>query len=206
MFEAWKMLLCGEMPVVEAGRLLGEEDTRLWRIVAHYVEEAQRLRDWSKVRRIMLDETSARRGHKYITSIVDADTRELPFMAEGRERAALAAFVEELRAHDGVPEQIELVSMDMSPAYRKGVREHLPRGALSLTAFISCRWPAKPWTMCERSCGMKARSLQADSGPCAEQLDALAGTTGATAAALQPIPEAGQGDDAAGELAGRAGR
>jgi transposase len=135
MFEAWAMLLCGEMPVVEAGRLLGEEDTRLWRIVAYYVEAAQRLRDWSKVRRIMIDETSARRGHKYVTSIVDADTRKLLFMAEGREGDALAAFVEELRAHGGLPEQIELVSMDMSPAYRKGVREHLPCARIVFDRF-----------------------------------------------------------------------
>jgi len=135
MFEAWTMLLCGEMPVVEAGRLLSEEDTRLWRIVAHYVEGAQRLRDWSKVRRIMIDETSSRRGHKYVTSIVDADTRELLFMAEGREGDAVAAFVEELRAHGGQPEQIELVSMDMSPAYRKGVREHLPCARIVFDRF-----------------------------------------------------------------------
>jgi transposase len=34
LFEAWAMLLSAEMPVCEAGRLPGEEDTRLWRLVA----------------------------------------------------------------------------------------------------------------------------------------------------------------------------
>ena len=63
MFEALAMLLCEEMPVQEAGRLLGEVDTRLWR-QADYVEEAQRRRDRSEVRRILVDETSARRGHR----------------------------------------------------------------------------------------------------------------------------------------------
>jgi transposase len=33
MFEAWAMLLCAAMPVQEAGELLDEEDTRLWRLV-----------------------------------------------------------------------------------------------------------------------------------------------------------------------------
>jgi transposase len=127
MFEAWAMLLCAEMPVQEAGRLLGEEDTRLWRLVAHYVEAAQARRSWAKVRRIMIDETSARRGHRYVTSVVDAETRELLFLTEGRESETLEVFVQELRAHGGVPEQIELVAMDMSPAYRKGVRQSLPK-------------------------------------------------------------------------------
>ena len=135
MFEAWAMLLCAEMPVQEAGRLLGESDTRLWRLVAHYVEAAQSQRDWSQVRRILLDETSARRGHRYVTNVVDADTRELLFMTEGRESAAVAAFVEELRAHGGTPEQIELVSMDMSPAYRKGVQLYLPAARIVFDHF-----------------------------------------------------------------------
>jgi transposase len=135
MFEAWAMLLCGEMPVQEAGRLLGENDTRLWRLVAHYVEAAQAARSWAQVRRLLLDETSARKGHRYVTNFVDADTRELLFMSEGREATAVAAFVAELRAHGGQPEQIELVSMDMSPAYQKGVRDHLPQARIVFDRF-----------------------------------------------------------------------
>jgi len=135
MFEAWAMLLCREMPVQEAGRLLDEEDTRLWRLVAHYVEAAQARRNWSKVRRLLIDETSARRGHRYVTSVVAADTRELLFLSEGREGAAIAAFVQELRAHGGTPEQIELISMDMSPAYRQGARQYLPRARIVFDRF-----------------------------------------------------------------------
>jgi len=135
LFEAWAMLLCGEMPVSESGRRLGEEDTRLWRLVSHYVEAAQRRRDWSKVRRLLIDETSARKGHRYVTSVVDADTRELLFLSEGREGEAVAAFVEELRAHGGRPEQIELVAIDMSPAYRKGLRQHLPHARVVFDHF-----------------------------------------------------------------------
>jgi transposase len=135
LFEALAMLLCGEMPVREAGRLLREEDTRLWRLVAHYVESAQRQRDWSGVRRLLLDETSARRGHRYVTNVVDAETRELLLTTEGRDAAAVAAFVQELKAHGGQPEQVELVAMDMSPAYRKGVREHLPQARIVFDRF-----------------------------------------------------------------------
>ena len=50
LFEAWVMLLCSEMPVQEAGRLLREQDTRLWRVLQHYVEQAQKKQSWSQVR------------------------------------------------------------------------------------------------------------------------------------------------------------
>jgi transposase len=135
MFEAWAMLLCTAMPVSEVGALLGEEDTRLWRLVQHYVEAAQARRSWSQVRQLMIDETSARRGHRYVTNVVDAQTRELLFLSEGRESEAVGAFVAELRAHGGEPEQIELVAMDMSPAYRKGVRQYLPKARIVYDRF-----------------------------------------------------------------------
>ncbi|RYD72590.1 MAG: ISL3 family transposase [Verrucomicrobiaceae bacterium] len=135
LFEAWAMLLCGEMPVQEAGRMLREQDTRLWRILQHYVEEAQTKQSWSKVRRILVDETSARRGHRYVSSVVDAEMRQLLFVAEGRGSEVLGQFVQELRAHGGEPGQIELVAMDMSPSYIKGAREHLPKARVVFDHF-----------------------------------------------------------------------
>lgn len=135
LFEAWAMLLCGEMPVQEAGRMLREQDTRLWRILQHYVEEAQRKQSWSQVRRILVDETSARRGHRYVSSVVDAETRQLLFMAEGRGSEVIGQFVQELCAHGGEPGQIELVAMDMSPSYIKGAREHLPKARVVFDHF-----------------------------------------------------------------------
>lgn len=135
LFEAWSMLLCTEMPVRDAGRLLREQDTRLWRVVEHYVEEAQRKQSWSKVKRVLVDETSARRGHRYVSCFVDADTRKLLFLAEGRGSEVLGEFVGALRAHGGTPEQIKLVAMDMSGAYLKGAREHLPKAQVVFDHF-----------------------------------------------------------------------
>ena len=135
LFEAWVMLLCGEMPVQETGRLLREQDTRLWRVIQHYVEQAQKKQSWSQVRQILVDETSARRGHRYVSSVVDAKTRQLLFMAEGRGSEVPGQFVQELRAHGGDPDQIELVGMDMSPSYIKGAREHLPKARVVFDHF-----------------------------------------------------------------------
>lgn len=135
LLEAMAMLLAGHLPVSEAAQLLGVEDTRLWRAVEHHVEEAYQAESWKEVRRILIDETSSRKGHRYVTNIIDADSRRLLFMTEGRDSQTLAAFVQEMRRHGAHPEQIELVSMDMSAAYMKGAREHLPRAQIVFDHF-----------------------------------------------------------------------
>src|SRR5271165_2934423 len=65
LFEAFMLTLAKAMPIANAARLLGEHDTRMWRIVEHYVWRAVEKLDLSEVRRIAADETSARRGHDH---------------------------------------------------------------------------------------------------------------------------------------------
>ena len=49
--EALIMLLSAEMPVDAMADLLDEHDTRLWRVLMHYVEQAHAKSDWSTVSR-----------------------------------------------------------------------------------------------------------------------------------------------------------
>ena len=100
---------------------------RLWRVLMHYVEQAHAKSDWNAVRRIAVDETSARRGHRYVTNVLDAENSSLLLMVEGRSSEALGAFAKALVEHGGDPSQIEAVAMDMSPAYLKGAIEHSGR-------------------------------------------------------------------------------
>jgi transposase len=74
MIEALMMLLSAEMPVDAMADLLGEHDTRLWRVLMHYVEQAHAKSNWSAVRRIAVDETSARRGHRYVITVLDDES------------------------------------------------------------------------------------------------------------------------------------
>jgi transposase len=130
LFEALVMLLAGQMPVSEVARVVGEEDTRLWRLIQRLVEAAHAAKDWSAVRAIAIDETSTRRGRCYATVILDMDTRAVLFLAQGRDSQAVARFAEELRAHGGDPGQIQWVSMDMLHCYNKGVRENFPQAQI----------------------------------------------------------------------------
>jgi len=56
----------------------------LWRIVEHYVWRAVEKLDLSRVRRIAADETSARRGHDYISLFVDMARGKVVYVADAR--------------------------------------------------------------------------------------------------------------------------
>jgi transposase len=135
LMEALMMLLSAEIPVDAMADLLDEHDTRLWRVLMYYVEQAHAKSDWSDVRRIAVDETSARRGHRYVTNVLDAENSSLLLMVEGRSAEALGAFAKALGEHGGEPSQIEAIAMDMSPAYVKGATEHFPHAKIVFDKF-----------------------------------------------------------------------
>jgi transposase len=84
LFDRWSCNIVKAMPVKPASRIVREHDTRLWRIVHHYVDQALEKQDLSQVRHIAIDETSAKRGHHYVTVVLDSDTRRVVFAAKSR--------------------------------------------------------------------------------------------------------------------------
>ena len=57
------VLVQGGMTATQAARLVDEHDTRLWRVLQHYVEEARAREDFSEGTTIGVDETSRSKGH-----------------------------------------------------------------------------------------------------------------------------------------------
>jgi transposase len=135
LFEALLMSLLSAMPVLAVARLVGEHDTKLWRVVDHYVGAGRRRMDASGVSRVAIDETAARRGHDYVTLFVDIDQARVLFATEGKDAATVAAFAEDLAAHQGHAEQISEVCIDMSPAFIKGTAESLPAAQVTFDRF-----------------------------------------------------------------------
>jgi transposase len=135
LFEALVMTMVSAMPVAAVARIVGEHDTRLWRVIHHYVDQARARMDAAEVTDVAIDETAARRGHDYITLFVDIDQARVLFVTEGRAAETVAAFAEDLTAHGGDPEAIEEVCIDMSPAFIKGVSENLPNAAITFDKF-----------------------------------------------------------------------
>jgi transposase len=63
LFEAKALRLATDTPLCNAAVIMGEHDTRIWRIVHHYVDNAHAESDWSEFKCIAVDETSKKKGH-----------------------------------------------------------------------------------------------------------------------------------------------
>lgn len=135
LFEALILAMAPHMPMKAAARLVGEHDTRLWRVVQHYVDTARADRDDSQVSSVGIDETAARRGHNYISLFVDLDGPRVLFGTEGKDAATVAAFARDLEAHGGDPALITEACSDMSPAFIKGISQSLPNASITFDKF-----------------------------------------------------------------------
>jgi transposase len=135
LFEAFVMTLAREMPVSRIGGLVGEHDTRIWRIVRFHVARAHAKKSYAAVTDVGCDETSSRKGHNYVTVFADMDTGEVMFATKGKDSGTVKAFAGELPKHAALPGQIKEVTIDMSPAFISGVGEHLPEANITFDKF-----------------------------------------------------------------------
>jgi transposase len=135
LFEALVMALAKQMPVNAIAGLVGEHDTRLWRIVHHYVDDARKRQDLSGVRRLGVDETSFKRGQDYVTVFADLDRRAAIYVTPGRDAGTYKHFVEDLRQHGGEPGQIAEVCQDLSEAFLSGALQHLPDAEITFDRY-----------------------------------------------------------------------
>ncbi|QUN31980.1 ISL3 family transposase (plasmid) [Cupriavidus sp. KK10] len=135
LFEAMVVALAQQMPFSAVARTVGESWHRVYAICERYVDLAVAELDLADMTAAAVDETSYRRGHNYLTLVADADARKVVFVTEGKDAATVGKFAEHLREHNAAPEQIGAVSIDMSPAFIKGVGEHLPNARITFDKF-----------------------------------------------------------------------
>jgi transposase len=90
------------------------------------------------VRRIGIDEVSYKRHHRYLTVVVDHDTRRVVWLAEGRSKAALAGFFDRLGPERCA--QIDLVSADGADWIFHAVCDRLPNAVVCLDPFHVVAW------------------------------------------------------------------
>jgi transposase len=135
LFEALIMAMVAAMPVAVVERMINEWDTRIWRVIHHYVDEARGRADFSEVTRVAFDETASRRGHNYVSLFVDLVRRRVLFATEGKDAATVAAFAEDLATHGGNPDAVSEVCIDMSPAFIAGTAESLPNAQITFDKF-----------------------------------------------------------------------
>ena len=114
---------------------MGESAHRVLAVCERYVNIALGQADFSEVTEIAIDETSRARGHAYVTLAADAKARRVLFVTEGRGAKTIKALATDLEDHGCPPEQITSASIDMSPAFIKGVIAHLPNARITFDKF-----------------------------------------------------------------------
>src|SRR5260370_1428885 len=135
LFEALVLMLAQQMPFAAVARAVNLSWHRVHAICSRYVELALASADLSEVTAVAIDETSYRRGHEYLTLVADMQARRGAVVTPGRDAKTIEGFATHLSQHHGTPEQVTSVSIDMSPAFIKGVVEHLPNARLTFDKF-----------------------------------------------------------------------
>jgi transposase len=135
LFEALILMLAQQMPFRAVARIVGESEYRVLAVCRRYVHMAGGLADYSEVTSLAIDETSRARGQRYVSIAADAVERRVVFVADGRGAQVVGQLAEHLDLHGCPPSQIEQVSIDMSPAYIKGVGQHLPNAQITFDKF-----------------------------------------------------------------------
>lgn len=108
-------------------------------IIARVVAESIANTDpFDGLRRIGIDEISFKRGHKYLTVVVDHDTRRLIWVAEGRDKKTLAKFFSKLGAERC--KKIELVSADAAEWIGDVVKWRCKNATLCIDPFHVVKW------------------------------------------------------------------
>jgi transposase len=135
LFEALVLAMAEAMTFAALAKLVGLSWHRVHAICSRYVDLALAEADLSAVTAVAIDETSSRRGHHYLTIAADAEARKVVFVTEGKDANTITGFAEYLTAHNATPGQVRSVSIDMSPAFIKGVAEQLPNARITFDKF-----------------------------------------------------------------------
>ncbi len=135
LFEGYAMLIMADMPRAKAAQVLRCDEKSLCNILTYWVEKAVAERSLNDVTSLAIDETSFKKGHSYVTVVVDADQRRVVGVEEGRDKAAVHAFAEFFKQHGGDEMKVTSVSSDMSKSYVPAIAEAFPEASHVIDKF-----------------------------------------------------------------------
>jgi transposase len=138
-FEEQAAWLCAQMPWAKAAVLLRTTWRSLQSIVERVVADLGRGCDrLDGLRKIGIDEKAWRKGHRYITVVVDHDRGRLVWAAEGRNQDTLGRFFDDLgEERAGL---LTHVSADGAEWIHAVARQRAPQAVICLDPFHVVKW------------------------------------------------------------------
>jgi transposase len=135
LMDAIILTLAQSMPILKVAKMLDEHDTKIWRVIIYYVKKSRAKEDFSRVSIVGIDETSFKKGHKYVTIVADIENLKVIYVCEGKNSSTLTKFNEDLINHGGFPTMIQSISCDMSPSFINGISSEFPDSKITFDKF-----------------------------------------------------------------------
>jgi transposase len=120
------------MTIQDVARLLGVSGWMVCDIEKRHLEKHYARPKLKQTTRIAIDEISIGTGHRYLTVVMDLQSRRVLHVGPGKGADALKPFWRRLKAAHA---WIDAVAIDMSPAYIQAVSDNLPLATLVFDRF-----------------------------------------------------------------------
>jgi transposase len=131
-FERYVLALCKLMTLLDVASLLGIGWDCVKDIFKRHLARRYASPKLGRLKYIAIDEISVRKGHKYLTLVMDLRSGAVVFVGDGKGAEALEPFWARLRRSRA---RLKAVATDMSAAYIGAVLENLPQAALVFDHF-----------------------------------------------------------------------
>lgn len=125
--------LCKVMTIQDVARHLDLNPKTVKAIDKHFLDEEFGRTDCDGLRIIAIDEIAVRKGHNYMTVVLDYETGRVVWMGEGRSKETLDAFFASMSEEQ--KQAVEAVAMDMWEAYVNRVQHHCPEAKIVFDLF-----------------------------------------------------------------------
>jgi transposase len=135
LFEGYAMLIMKDVPIAKAAQWLRCDEKSLTKIMRYWVHKAVDGTDLSDVIELGLDETSFKRGHSYVTLVIDAAKRRVIDVEQGRDGQTVKLFCDKLLAKGGEPDDVISVTSDMSKSFLPAIEKYLPNAENIIDKF-----------------------------------------------------------------------
>lgn len=148
------------MPPKLVERLLRVDDNTVWKIVFSEYDACAENLDLADLEVFCIDETQGKSGMNFNCIVSDPVKGRIIFATEGKDWTVLGELYSWIIRHNGHPDNIKLISADMSESFQKGVSIFFPSASVVIDHFHVHKLANDMVDKVRRSSGLKGRDAK----------------------------------------------